>query len=339
MNTTITSAFADTPAMPEFQVSNHLLGNRAALDAAWERDGYWFFRDVLDKAAIGRVRSTYLEVLNELGVIDPSTPDRALYNGASLDGYPIYMGGPCEVDPLFARYPRDQLVNDPAVKPFFEEVFGDEVYWVPNSEFQAVPPRGPGAGTGATASRFNYVHCDGPNNKGLPLRVVWIPLADIEEEVGGLAVAEGLHRPCMGDFPRPSEGIREADVPVGAWRRTIWRPGDVLIFSLELPHSGLANRSATEFRLSMDIRAMRKSDGPPVVGTVAAIDACAIAVDDAQGQRHVFRIDRDTYCRISRGKLSGMPLTLEEIPILVEVGARVYVAADHGTAMFIRPQH
>src|SRR5581483_3085536 len=37
-----------TPPMRERSVSNHLLGNRAALDAAWDRDGYWFFRDVLD---------------------------------------------------------------------------------------------------------------------------------------------------------------------------------------------------------------------------------------------------------------------------------------------------
>ena len=34
-----------------------------------------------------------------------------------------------------------------------------------------------------------------------------------------------------------------------------------------------------------------------------------------------------------------MPLTLAEIPELVKVGAPVYVAADHGTATFIRPQH
>lgn len=335
MNAVVQSAFADTLPMQELNVSNHLLGDRAALDAAWERDGYWFFRGVLDQEAVARTRRIYLEVLDQLGVIDPAETGAARYNGGSLDDYPIYMGGPCEEDPLFLRYPRDQFVNDPAIRPFFEQVFGGEVFWVPNSEFQAVPP---GSGR-AGASRFNYVHADGPNNKGLPLRVVWAPLAEIDEEMGGLAVAEGMHRPRLGDFPRPSEGIRESDVPRSAWRRTIWRPGDVLIFSLELPHSGLANRSDRFFRLSMDIRGMRKADGPPVVGTVAAVDSCAVAVDDADGQRHVFRLDSDTYCRIYRGRLSGMPLTLEEIPQLLEVGARVYVAADHGTAVFIRPQH
>ena len=334
MNVIESPVYSDTSTMAELNVSNHLLGDRAALDAAWERDGYWFFRGVLDKDAVARTRAVYLEVLDELGVIDPSVKDAAVYNGASLEGYPIYMGGPCEEDPLFGRYPRDQFVNEPAIKAFFEQVFGDEVYWVPNSEFQAVPP-----GATPKSSRFNYVHADGPNNKGLPLKVVWVPLAPIDEETGGLAVAEGMHRPRLGDFPRPSEGIREGDVPRGAWRRTTWQPGDVLLFSLELPHSGLANLSDRYFRLSMDIRGMCKSKGVPVVGTVAAVDACAIAVDDEAGQRHVFRIDRDTYCRIYRGRLSGMPLTLEEIRELVKPGSKVYLAADHGTATFIRPQH
>ena len=72
----------DTPPMREFNVSNHLLNDRAGLEAAWERDGYWFFRDVLDKDAVGRLRAVYLKVMNELGVIDPTRTDAAVHNGA-----------------------------------------------------------------------------------------------------------------------------------------------------------------------------------------------------------------------------------------------------------------
>ena len=334
MNRLVTSRFEDTPTMPEFNVSNALLDDRAALDAAWERDGYWFFRGVLDKNAVGRLRAEYLAVLGELDVIEPGRDDVAIYNGASLDGYPIVMGGDPDEDPLLARYPRDAFVNDPKIKATFEKIFGDEVFWVPNSEFHAVPPRPDHDG-----NRFNYIHADGPNNKGLPLKICWIPLAPIEEETGGLALTEGLHKPRIGDFNRPAEGINPADVPVDAWRRAIYQPGDLLVFSLESPHSGLANRSDRYFRLSMDIRGMRRSDGVPTIGTVAAIDRNAIAIQDATGHQHVFRVDDDTFCRIFRGRQSGMPLTRDEIPQLVKVGAPVYVAADHGTATFIRPQH
>ncbi|WP_181316740.1 phytanoyl-CoA dioxygenase family protein [Sphingobium sp. AEW001] len=330
----IVSRFADTPTIREFNVSNHLLGDRAALEAAWERDGYWFFRDVLDKDAVARVRATYREVLEALDVVEAGDPDQTLYNGAALDDYPIKMGGDPTIDPLLARYPSGAFLAEPPIRHFFEQVFGDEVMWVPNSEFHAVPPNPAHQG-----SRFNFVHCDGANNKGLALRICWIPLSDIDEETGGLALAEGMHKPRMNDFPRPAQGIRESDVPVDAWRRAIYAPGDVLMFSLETPHSGLANRSDKYFRLSMDVRGMPKSANIPVVGHVAAIDHNAIAVDADDGQHHVFRIDDDTFCRIYRGRQSGMPLTRDEIPQLVHVGAPVYVAADHGTAVFIRPSH
>ena len=46
--------------------------------------------DVLDKQAITRLRTEYLKVLDNLGVIDPSRTDAAVYNGAPLDGYPIF---------------------------------------------------------------------------------------------------------------------------------------------------------------------------------------------------------------------------------------------------------
>lgn len=332
--TAIISRFSDTPVMPEFHVSNHLLGDRAALDAAWERDGYWFFRDVLDKGAIARLRAEYIDVLEGLGVIETGHTSEAIYNGKPLDGYPIYMGGDPDEDPLMQRYPRALLVDDPAVKALFAEIFGDEVFWVPNTEFHAVPPRPDHQG-----SRFNYVHSDGPNNKGLPLRICWIPLAPIDEETGGLALTEGLHRPRLNDFPRPAQGIKPEDVPTDAWRRAAYEPGDLLVFSLDSPHSGLANRSDKYFRLSMDIRGMRKSDNVPVIGDVTAVDGCAIAVRDDAGTEHVFRINEDTFCRIYRGRLSGVPLELHEIPELVKVGAPVYVAAQNGTATFIRPQH
>jgi len=322
------------PPMREFTVSNHLLGDPAALEAAWERDGYWFFRDVLDKDAVARLRHVYLDTMAGLGVVDEGRTDAAIWNGASLTDYPINNHGALERDPLLALNPRDTFVNEPKIRAFFEQLFGDEVFWVPNTEYHALAPHAGGEG-----SVFNYVHADGPNNPGLPLRIFWIPLVTIDEDLGGLAVAEGLHRPRMGDFPRPREGIDQNAVPPEAWRRTVYQPGDLLAFSMETPHSGLRNRSGDRFRLSMDIRGMRRSDNVPVVGTVAAVDASALAVDAEDGSHHVFRLDETTYCRIARGRLSGMPLDLGEISLLLKVGDPVYVASNRGTATFIRPQH
>jgi hypothetical protein len=323
-----------TPPIREFNVSNHLLGDRAALDIAWDRDGYWFFRNVLDQGAIARLRAVFLQVLDKLGVIDPKHTDAAVYNGAPLENFPIVMGGDPAIDPLLALHPMRQFVAEPAIRTFFTELFGDEVFWVPNTEYHTLPPN-----PKHTGNRLNYVHCDGANNKGLPLRICWIPVAPIDEATGGLTLAEGLHKPRMNDFPRPPEGIGQDVVPPDAWRRTEFRPGDLVVFSLETPHSGLANRSDRYFRLSMDIRGMRQSDNIPTIGTVAAVDSNAVTVADDNGKQHTFRLNEDTFCRIARGRLSGMPLTLAEIPKLVKVGDAVYVASNRGTATFMRPQH
>lgn len=334
MSQIINSTFADTPPMRELTTSNHLLDDRTALDAAWERDGYWFFRDVINLNAIDRLRANYLKVLNGLGVVDPDRRDAAIHNGAPLEDYPIVMGGAPHDDPLLAEYPATEFIADPAIKAFFTELLGEEPFWVPNSEFHAVPPN-----TVRPGSRFNFVHQDGANNKGLPLRVCWIPLAPIDEATGGLALAEGLHRPRMGDFPRPPEGIKESEVPVASWRRALYRPGDLVVFSLETPHSGLGNHSERHFRLSMDIRCMPRSAGVPTVGKVVAVDHRAICVETEDGEQKLFRLDEQTFCRIWRESGSGQPLKLEEIPSGVTPGSDVYVASVRGTATFIRPCH
>ena len=107
-----------------------------------------------------------------------------------------------------------QFVAEPAIREFFTGLFGGEPFWVPNTEYHAMPPRKDRSG-----NRFNYVHADGPNNKGLPIKVCWIPLVTIDEATGGLTLAEGMHRPRMGDFPRLAKGIAYGAVPENARAR------------------------------------------------------------------------------------------------------------------------
>src|SRR5438034_8872685 len=76
------------PAMGELNDSTHLLGDPDALDEAFDRDGYWFFRDVLDKAVIADIRAVYRNYLVDMGVADPGDPDFR-YNGADYSALPI----------------------------------------------------------------------------------------------------------------------------------------------------------------------------------------------------------------------------------------------------------
>lgn len=321
-----------TPPMRELTVHNSLLGNRAALDEAWTRDGYWFFRGIVDTGALSRLRACYLRYLGEDGVIDLERSDAAVWNGASLED--MKVGAPRVVneraqDPLAASNPCRDFLADPAIHALFRDLLGDEPFWVPITEYRAEKPN-----RDRMPSRFSYIHCDCVTNPGIPFIVCWLPVVTIDEEMGGLAVAEGLHRPRPNDFPRVAEGIPLESIPAETWRRTVYQPGDLLMFDGNLPHSGLANYSSRYFRLSLDLRVVRASDNVPTLGVIAAIEGDTVTVRTEDGTLRSFRLDADTRCR----DYSGMKkISYTELPANLPVGSAVIVAAESGLAKMVRP--
>lgn len=307
--------------MHTLHASNDLLGDRAALDAAWERDGYWFFRDVLDHGALGRLRATYLSVLGELGVIDPRDP-LAHHNGATLADFPP------KLEILSERRAYRSFTAEPAIRKFFMRLLGDAPFWIPTVEYHVTPPNGD-----RNRSRFNYVHQDGFYNEGIPFRICWIPLVPIDDAVGGIALAQGLHRgPCLHDRNNPPLfPVPDGAVPEDAWHRARYEPGDLLMFDLNLPHSGMSNLS-NRFRLSMDIRVMGASENVPAIGPVTAISASSVSVRRGDGRLATFSLDESTYCRGGDGKKTSPA----ELTKYLHVGDVAIVAGRDGRATVVR---
>jgi hypothetical protein len=320
----------DIPTPSELKTHNHLIGDKAALDAAWEQDGYWFFRDVLDKAAVARLRQSWIDELETQKVIEPvggaSTEKSVRYNGASLAAYPFRM------EPIAAKRPWTSFVAAQPINDFFTRLFQDDPFWVPVVEYRATPPQ-----QDRSKSRIDGIHQDGPYSPGIPFRICWIPLAEINAEIGGLVLAEGMAKDRINYHPKVEGGsngsIRLEDIPADRWRRTTYQAGDVLLMNLWTPHTGLANRS-DRFRLSMDHRVMAKRDKCPIVGNVEEISVDHIVVRDASGSRRL-RIDPDTYVRNTVGqKLNGTDIT-----DFHKVGSEVIIAYDDDRASVVRPPH
>lgn len=316
------------PAMGELKTHNALIGDRAALDRAWVEDGYWFFRDVLDKGAVSRLRAVFVEELERQGVIDSvgaaDTSRSVTYNGASLASYPFRM------EPLAQRQPWRAFVAEPAIDAFFTRLFDDEPFWVPIVEYRASPPAQDPA-----RPRFDAIHQDGPYSPGLPFRICWFPLAEIDADTGGLALVEGLteqvnRHPLVAGS---NTAIPQEDLPADRWRRTTYRAGDVLLMNLWTPHSGLSNVSS-RFRLSMDHRVMARSDRCPLVGEIAAISEDSVTVR-AEGRETTLRIGPNTYVRNDVGK----KLFGDDIANFHRVGRAVIVAFEGDTATVVRPLH
>jgi ectoine hydroxylase-related dioxygenase (phytanoyl-CoA dioxygenase family) len=314
------------PPMGELNCANDLLDDREALNAAWERDGYWFFRDVLDKEVIGRIRQTYTDYLLDMGVAKMEGPSPR-YNGANLTGLPINT----PLTKLNDAKVHKLLHEAPTVNAFFSKLFGCDPFWVPFTMHRTNPPV-----SNRSGSRFDLIHEDGVYNDGLPFLICWVPVDDIDEDMGGVALLEGVHKgPClhrrdgMNILP-----IDEQDVPGNKWRRTNYKPGDVLIMSLRTPHSGLSNISADRFRMSLDTRIMPSTGKVPMVGVLRAVTPAGLKVEDGVGL-HELAFDSKSFVRGYRG--DQMPL--DEIPDRYKPGHDVIIAFDEGRVLNMRPQN
>ncbi|MFT3754444.1 MAG: phytanoyl-CoA dioxygenase family protein [Pseudoxanthomonas sp.] len=314
--------------MTPLKTANHLIGDRAALDEAWDRDGYWFFKDALDKGAIAHLRNYWIRELEKQGVIDPvgdnHTDKSVHYNGASLDRFPFRM------EPLVELAPWKAFVAEKPINDFFARVFGVDPFWVPIAEYRAVPPI-----ADKCRIRFDAIHQDGPYSPGIPFRICWIPLAEITQDIGGMAVCEGLtekvnRHPLVNGT---NTAIPPESLPDDRWRHTTCQAGDVLLMNMWTPHSGLSNIS-DRFRLSIDLRVMETSPACPIVGHVVAITSECVTVKDASGER-TFSIDDATYVRNTVGqKLIG-----DAISDFYRPGSPVILAHDNGRASVVRPPH
>ena len=317
------TASLDPAKFVDLNVSNHLLGDKAGLAAAWSRDGYWFFRDVLDRAAVTRFRDAYIAELSRQGVVDPGDP-LARYNGRPFDA------GAFRKKLRGSEAWRD-FVEFPAIHALFRSLLDDEPYWVPNIVNRGTPPDGT-----REKERLLFIHQDGAFNRGIPFFVTWVPLAEISADMGGVALVEGVHK---GPILHPVRdevysGIDAATLPPDRWRRSDYRPGDLLMMDVMTPHTGLTNIS-DRFRFSVDLRVMRASENVPAVGTLIEIDQDHLTVRSEEEGDVRLVLDEQTYCR----GLDGKRLKPPEIPTMFPVGSAVLVARVDGRAMMMRPPH
>ncbi|NVH71915.1 phytanoyl-CoA dioxygenase family protein [Paraburkholderia sp. JPY432] len=318
------------PAMREFNVSNDLIGDHAALQARWNEDGYLFFRDVLDHEPLERMRGLLVDHLDSHGFVDRNDRD-VRWTGKERENFSFFP-----VKAMNEQRAARTVMEDPAIRAFFQRLFGVPLYWVPFTEYRTSPPA-----IDKSRTRFDFIHEDAIYSDRLDFIICWIPLSDIDAQVGGLAVAEGLHKlPCLhrkdGDKIIP---IDLASVPEDAWRRTNYRLGDVLLMSRRTPHSGLSNHS-DRFRLSLDTRILPHGGSfpfeprLPYVGTLTSIASGQIVVRDAHGE-HVLRLDETSYLRGFQGnRLRG-----DEIADVYQPGCEVIVAHEGGLVQTLRPQH
>lgn len=319
--------------MGQLKTANHLLGDRAALKQAWERDGYWYFKDVLDKGVIGEMRARWIDYLQRHGLIDPGVTENR-YNGSSFEGKSVSPAELARVGEFNENDMHRMLTENPKIVATMKELLGDDPFWLPIAEYRANPPV-----EDRTQNRFIYPHQDGFYSRGLEMKICWVPIDRVDDEVGGCAWVEGAHRgPILHDVSNPpSFPIPPNLIPIEGWKRADFEPGDIVIFDLNLPHSGLTNLSQDRFRMSMDIRVTEASGKVPTIGGVVNITPEQVTVlDNQSGQEKAFAIDPQSYVRGTDGKKREGA----DIPKTFRLGETILVNSEDGVvATLVRSIH
>jgi len=240
--------------MKPFVESSEILADAAALRQRMASDGYLFIKGLVPRQDVEAVGSEFLEIVAEGGWLLPGAPIEVRIAdpaAACVDPEPRFL----EVFRRFyQREATHALKHHPAIVGFFERFFGEAVLVHPLLVARNIFPQ---RAEFTTRPHQDYVHIQGTEET----YTVWLPLHDVPEEMGGLAVAEGSHTVGVHDFTvaAGAGGLEVKESFEGRWRSGPFAAGDALIFRSTTVHQGVANRSRC-LRHSIDARYQRASE-------------------------------------------------------------------------------
>ena len=241
------------------------LEDAATLRARIDKDGYLFFRGLLDKGVLERLRSRIVVELERLDVLDVERrqADDHLPAKAGVNLYGIVPG----LDAPTVK----AVVHQQPLLDLFGRLFGEKARALDYSW-----PRVAGPGR-SESTHADWVYLC----RGTPrIYTTWIPLMDVPLTKGPLMILEGSHNEndhtrkyltMDADALRPLEEVRfkhgrlirggrysarphRVQKDFGTrWLSEDFKLGDVVIFSTRGLHATLDNQTDT-FRTSIDVR-------------------------------------------------------------------------------------
>lgn len=300
--------------------ANSSLGDPESLAHMFNRDGYLFFEQVLSRTAVTEASNRMTRILVDHGVVEQGSP-APTWTGTSIDHRHAFR-----LAALHDEHIWQNLVQRPEVSVVFEQVFGEPVRFLPIASYQVKVPTTIATG----ADPFVGRHQDGFFSRGMEFRTCWLPLCEIDESLGGLALAPGFHH--MGWLERStSDGFEIPDgvIPHEAWRSARYFPGDLLIFHNRLPHCGLPNRTSSLVRISIDIRAQPASAPRPVIGELLVVEESRLLVRDRSGQTVELEVDQLSFLQRDSRRITASELREGELVIVS--------SSSEGTLIGLRP--
>jgi hypothetical protein len=244
--------------------STDLLDDAVALRERGHIDGYLFFRNLLPRRDVMRVRRDLLKTLNERSWLDPRTPLLdGVINDDEINRVPeselrvdigISEEGYVAVQKVASMH---RLPHHPRLLSLFENLFGEPVFVHPRHIIRV--------STSHRALRPTPPHQDFPLIQGSQNTwTVWGPLGDTPLSIGPLSVLRGSHR--KGVIPLGQLGTGGFDMGLELcesetdWLSADFRAGDILTFPSLTIHRAMTATRRDLVRLSMDVRLQPASE-------------------------------------------------------------------------------
>lgn len=233
--------------------ANNLLGDRQALRARMDEDGYLLIRGMHNPETVKATRRFLLEKLDENEQLDRAHP---LSHGVPAKGKRgLFMGGNKAV-----THQTDflNLVESHEIMGFCEGFFDAPVITYDYKWLRVVPPGG------FTGAHYDIVYMGRGTQQ---LVTCWTPIDDVPLDMGPLVILVGSHRfdvlkqtygkmdvdrdHVTGSFSY--DPIELVDRYGGRWGTSTFEMGDVLLFGMFTMHGSLDN-TTRRFRLTTDTR-------------------------------------------------------------------------------------
>ena len=241
-----------SPTLGKLREANEYLDDFAKLDALLNDEGYLFFRGVLDRAEVLRVKQDMTRILQEQGIAKAGESE-PMWTGKDLDAL--------KDDDLYALASYGALCESSA-KKVADVVFGGPAFMFKGPTLRYSLPSDAAHVTPAHQDYF-FIRANDE------FRTFWMPLMDIDQQVGGLVLAAGSHKDGLREhverddvFSYVLKGRKQKGVALEEiappWLTTEYHPGDVLIFHSLTLHWALPNTS-DRVRLSIDTPAQPAS--------------------------------------------------------------------------------
>lgn len=256
-------ANVETITLRPFEDSSGLLEDTNKLQERARRDGFLFFRSLLDRTQILALRRQALAVLRRHGLLRADSGelsgelDVAELQRISAEQLRLDIGVTSAMYVELQRLPLlHRLPHDPSLLQVFQALLSAEVFVHPRHIMRAFTPH--------PAISPTPPHQDFPLVQGsTDTWTCWFPIGDCPKSLGPLVVLAGSHR--NGYLPvvkgQGAGGLVAQLCPnEDDWVGGDFLAGDVLVFSCFTVHRALAPVVRDQVRLSLDVRYQRVTE-------------------------------------------------------------------------------